>query len=217
MKLWSLLWHLITASLLSACIMPVTQQGAGGLPSRPASSAGCRESEGFLFTARFTLTLAVRPDEKTPRQFSGRLEWQRDAEGDQLFVADPFGRSLAVLRHPHASPYSLQLADGTTRSSDNPESLLDEALGASLPLAEMAAWVRACPNPGALVETDSAGRPVRARESGWLLAWRYADAPADLPSRFDASLESVLKLRLVFEHWDDHPTASPAVTPQDAS
>ncbi|MDR1351087.1 MAG: outer membrane lipoprotein LolB [Zoogloeaceae bacterium] len=222
MKLWSLFWQLITASLLSACVMPVAQHGASGANSRHASAdTSCREGDAFAFTARFVLTLVARPDEKTPRQFSGRLEWRRDAEGDRLFITDPFGRGLATLRHPRAGPFFLQQADGVEQSSDDPESLLDETLGASLPLAELAAWVSACPNPGALVETDAAGRPTRARESGWLLAWRYADddaaAPTDKPNRFDASLESVLKLRLAFEHWEERPTEeSPVAAPQDA-
>ncbi|MDR2626082.1 MAG: outer membrane lipoprotein LolB [Zoogloeaceae bacterium] len=224
MKPWSLSWQLITASLLSACVLPITQHGggAGGAPSRhvSAGAGGCREGRDFAFSARFALTLlATRPDEKVPRQFSGRLAWQRDAAGDQLFIADPFGRNLATLRHPHAGPFFLQQADGVEQSSTDPESLLEETLGVSLPVAELAAWVRACPNPGALVETDAAGRPTRARESGWLLAWHYADAdaaaPEDRPSRLDASLESVLKLRLVFEHWEEQ-TEEPAAAPQDA-
>ncbi|MDR0736603.1 MAG: outer membrane lipoprotein LolB [Zoogloeaceae bacterium] len=220
MKPWSLLWQLITASLLTACIMPAAQHGSGtgGAPSRQVG-ASCRESETFAFTARFALTLAARPGEKVPRQFSGRLAWRRDAAGDQLFIADPFGRGLATLRRPHAGHFFLQQADGVEQSGDDAESLLNEALGAPLPLAELAAWVRACPNPGALVETDAAGRPTRARESGWLLAWRYAEedaAPANRPSRLDASLESVLKLRLAFEHWEEHPGES-AAAPQDAS
>jgi outer membrane biogenesis lipoprotein LolB len=217
MRLWSLFWQLITAGLLSACIMPAAQHGAGGVPSRHVGpGASCREGEMFAFTARFVLTFAVRPDEKTPRQFSGRLAWQRDAEGDQLFIADPLGRNLAVLRHPRTGPCFLQLADGAAQSRDDLESLLEEALGVRLPLAELPAWVRACPNPGALVETDAAGRPARARESGWLLAWRYADdVPVNRPNRFDASLESVLKLRLAFEHWEERPAAS-AAAPRDA-
>ncbi|MDR0672184.1 MAG: outer membrane lipoprotein LolB [Zoogloeaceae bacterium] len=204
MKSWRLFWQLMTASLLSACVIPATQHGMGGASSRQVG-AGCREGEHFSFAARFALTLVARPGEKAPRQFSGRLEWQRDAAGDQLFIADPLGRGIATLRHSRAGPFFLKRADGVERRGDDPESLLDEALGAPLPLAELAAWVRACPNPGALVETDAAGRPTRARESGWLLAWRYADAPTDRPIRFDASLESVLKLRLAFEHWEAPP------------
>ncbi|MDR3158045.1 MAG: outer membrane lipoprotein LolB [Zoogloeaceae bacterium] len=217
MKPWNLFWQLITASLLSACVVPVAQHGAGasGAPSRH-TGAGCREGESFVFAARFALTLAARPDEKTPRQFSGRLEWRHDAAGDQLFIADPFGRGVAALRRQQAGRFFLQRADGVEQSGDDPEPLLNEALGVPLPLAELAAWVRACPNPGALVETDAAGRPTRARESGWLLAWHYADAPANRPSRFDASLESVLKLRLAFERWEAPSGEEPVFTPQDA-
>jgi outer membrane lipoprotein LolB len=215
MKLWRLFWQLMTASLLSACVMPVAQHGggAGNVPSRHVGAAGCRGTETFAFSARFALTLAARAQEKTPRQLSGRLEWRRDTAGETLFIADPFGRGIATLHREQTGAFVLQQADGVEQSSNDPQALLEETLGVPLPLAELAAWVCACPNSGALVETDAAGRPTRARESGWLLAWRYADTSAERPSRFDASLESVLKLRLAFEHWMESP---PEPASQDA-
>jgi hypothetical protein len=44
------------------------------------------------------------------------------------------------------------------------------------------------------------------RESGWLVTYRYEDGEGGesnpRPTRLDASLESVLKLRLAFENWE---------------
>jgi outer membrane biogenesis lipoprotein LolB len=203
------LWSLLTVSLLSACAVPPAQHTPSTLASRPNSgaSAGCRasaeasENDAFAFVARFHLTLAQGRQDKTERQFSGRLEWRRDVTGDHLLISDPLGRGVAALTHPVDGGFVLQLADGSQREAADPEQLLDEALGAPLPFSELAAWVVACPGPGALVEPDAAGRPWRVRESGWLLIYRYDDENALPPARLDASLESVLKLRLAFESW----------------
>ncbi|GHT96550.1 hypothetical protein AGMMS49545_21800 [Betaproteobacteria bacterium] len=198
---------LLTASMLTACAVPpspaLRPNADGGAGTRvQCQGAASAEHDVFTFTARFNLTLALRPSEKTERQFSGRLTWQRDAKGDHLLISDPLGRGIARLTHPVNGNFLLQLADGSQREAADPEQLLDEALGAPLPLAELAAWVVACPGAGALVEPDAAGRPWRVRESGWLLVYRYNDENAPRPARLDASLESVLKLRLVFENWE---------------
>jgi outer membrane lipoprotein LolB len=160
------------------------------------------ENAPFTFIARFNLMLAERPQDKTARQFSGRLEWRHNAEGDHVLVSDPLGRGIAALTHPVGSNFRLQLANGSQREATDPEQLLDEALGAPLPIAELTAWANACPGPGALVERDAIGRPWRVRESGWLLMYGYDDPNSPYPARLDASLESVLKLRLVFESWE---------------
>ncbi|MDR1889112.1 MAG: outer membrane lipoprotein LolB [Zoogloeaceae bacterium] len=203
------LFSLLTASMLSACIVP---SAPGVRSDSNASGAGARvncwkatetaKNNVFAFTARFNLTLAQRPQEKTERQFSGRLVWRRDAAGDHLIISDPLGRGIAALTHPVDGNFLLQLTDGSQREAADPEQLLAETLGVPLPLAELAAWVAACPGPGALVEADAAGRPWRVRESGWLMMYRYADESALRPVRLDASLESVLKLRLAFESWE---------------
>jgi outer membrane biogenesis lipoprotein LolB len=194
--------------MLSACVVPPSSISPIARPDGGASArAHCRaaakteQNAPFAFTARFNLVLAQRPQDKTERQFSGRLEWRRDATGDHLLISDPLGRGVAALTHPVGGRFVLQLADGSQREAADPEQLLDEALGAPLPFTELAAWVAACPNPGALVEPDAAGRPWRVRESGWLLIYRYDDENTPRPTRLDASLESVLKLRLAFESW----------------
>lgn len=205
------LLNLLTASMLSACVVPpspaLRANGANSADDGVGTQVNCQktaatENDVFTFTARFNLVLAQRPQEKTERQFSGRLTWRRDAKGDHLLISDPLGRGVASLDHPANSNFLLQLADGSQREAADPEQLLDEALGAPLPLAELAAWVAACPGAGALVEPDAAGRPWRLRESGWLVTYRYDDETSPRPARLDASLESVLKLRLAFENWE---------------
>lgn len=192
-----LIWSLLTAGFLSACAVPPARVGEG---IALAASAG---PGAFDLVARFSVQLLAAGEEGT-RQFSGRLEWQHGAAGDRLLFSDPLGQGVAELQRPPLGPVVLQMADGSRRESSDPDQLLADVLGVPLPLGELAAWVQARPGPGALVEPDALGRPWRVRESGWLLSYHYGET-ARLPSRLDASLDGVLKLRLSMESWESLP------------
>lgn len=193
----NLLWGLLTASCLTACAVPPTRVG-DDMAFQARSGLG-----PFDLTARFSLQLHPASGE-AERQFSGRLQWQHGPLGDRMLFLDPLGQGVAELQRPVQGPVVLQLANGSRREASEPDELLAEVLGTPLPLGDLAAWVQARPGAGALVEPDEQGRPWRVRESGWLLAYRYAD-DARLPSRLDASLDGILKLRLSMESWESLP------------
>jgi outer membrane lipoprotein LolB len=190
---------MLTAGFLSACVMPHTQVGEGV----------SQESAAFDLRARFSLQF--NPDDtpgnvKRPQQFSGRLEWRHEEKEDHLLFTDPLGQGVAQLRRPRQGWVELRLPNGERREAETIEQLLGSVLGISLPLDDLLPWMQARPGSGALVERDAQGRPLRMRESGWLLTYLYADDAARLPSRLDASLDGgVLKLRLFFESWDVLP------------
>lgn len=194
-----LIWSLLTAGFLSACAVPPARVGDG--LALAANSGG---TGAFELVARFSVQLLAAAGDEGGRQFSGRLEWQHGPAGDRLMFSDPLGQGQAQLLRPPHGAVVLELADGSRRESADPDQLLAEVLGVPLPLGELSAWIQARPGPGALVEPDAQGRPWRVRESGWLLTYRYADE-AKLPSRLDASLDGVLKLRLSMESWEALP------------
>lgn len=192
-----LVWTLLTAGFLSACAVPPTRVGEG-LARDVLSGPG-----PFHLVARFSVQLlSVGGD--AGRHFSGRLQWLHGAEGDRLLFSDPLGQGVAELLRPPRGEVVLLLADGTRREATDPDQLLAEVLGMPLPLGELSAWVQARPGAGALVEPDDRGRPRRVRESGWLLTYHYGES-ATLPSRLDASLDGVLRLRLFMESWEALP------------
>jgi len=194
-----LIWSLLSAGFLSACAVPSARLGDG-----LALATDTGGPDTFDLVARFSVQLLAAAGEEGGRQFSGRLEWQHGRAGDRLLFSDPLGQGVAELQRPQQGAVVLQLADGSRRESSDPDQLLAEVLGVALPLDELSAWVQARPGPGALVEPDAQGRPWRVRESGWLLTYHYGDG-ARLPSRLDASLDGVLKLRLSMESWESLP------------
>ena len=69
----------------------------------------------------------------------------------------------------------MTLADGTrVGASDWPE-LTDRALGAPLPVAGLAWWIRGWPRPGPAhtIERDPTGRAVVLRQDGWEIVYRH--------------------------------------------
>lgn len=191
------IWSLLTAGAVSACAVSEPRLGEGVVQQAQVGL------DRFDLTARFNLQLEPRQEGEV-RQYAGRLQWQHGATGDRLLFLDPMGQGVAELLRPDNGQAVLLLADGTRREADDPEQLLGDVLGTSLPLKEMTGWVQARPGQGALVELDALGRPRMVRESGWFLSYRYGEE-ARLPSHIDASLSGVLKFRLFVENWEVLP------------
>ncbi|MCL2020805.1 MAG: outer membrane lipoprotein LolB [Betaproteobacteria bacterium] len=154
--------------------------------------------EVFTLDARFSLTLASERGADTPGQFFGRLFWRHEAGRDEWLLSDPFGQGIARLVSQPDGGFMLE--QGGKEEFIGNEALEDK-VGFLLPLAELAAWARARTGPGAIVEYDASGRLKRARESGWLLTYRYANDADRLPSQLEASLEE-FRLKLAIERWD---------------
>ncbi|MDR2164143.1 MAG: lipoprotein insertase outer membrane protein LolB [Zoogloeaceae bacterium] len=191
-----LFWSVCTLGLLSACVAPQARIDTG------FARADSAVLVAFALKARFSLqfTPADAPVGQAPRHFSGGLEWRHQPEQDEMFFLDPLGQGVARLRR-NAEGIVLEQANGGRRTADSADRLLEEALGVALPFDDLLAWIAARPGPGALVERDEQERVRRVRESGWLLAYQYTDDQR-LPARLDASLDGMVKLRLVIESWE---------------
>jgi outer membrane lipoprotein LolB len=192
-----LLWSFLVMGILSACVVPQARIDAG-LEGEP-------DYADFDVKARFSLqyTPPASAANRAPQQLSGRLEWAHVAGGDQLLFMDPLGQGVARLERQRDGTVRLEHANGKTeeKAAGQADQLLEAALGVPLALDDLLAWMRARPGPGARIETDATERPIRVRESGWLIFYQYGDT-ARLPSRVDASLDGVLKLKLAIESWD---------------
>jgi outer membrane lipoprotein LolB len=187
-----LLWSLLGVGLLTACVAPRAWID-GGLEQG--------EDPDFDLAARFSLRYTPPADaSNAPRQLSGRLEWRHRAEDDRLLFMDPLGQGVVQLERGRDGRARVEYANGQTEEAGQADQLLENALGAPLPFTDLLAWVRARPGTGARAEHDDQGRPLRVRESGWLIFYQYHEA-ARLPSRVDASLDGVVQLRLLVDAW----------------
>lgn len=178
--------------LLAAC--------AGTPPARPGGREQIRD---FALEARFALR--ITPPGQAPQSSGGRLSWEHKNGEDRLLLANPLGIGLAEIEIGPGLA-RLRTGDGKQFESTDPDTLIAEITGQSLPVSRLPAWLLGKTDRQTPVERDGAGRPGRFVEAGWQIEYDYADGSADaLPSRLTLSHETDIELRLRIEEWKDAP------------
>lgn len=175
--------------------------GCAGVPREPMPLRN--ELRDFSLEARFALR--VVPPGGSPQSSAGRLSWTHAGETDNVLIANPLGVGLAEIEiGPQRA--RLRTGDAQFRESDDPEALMAEITGQSLPLRQFPAWLQARPAAGIVVERDLWGRSLRFRENGWRVEYVYDDeGPDALPARLILSLDEAVELRLRIESWKALP------------
>jgi outer membrane lipoprotein LolB len=168
-------------------------------PMRAPTDAPRPAVRDFTIEARFSLRLEA-PDQRE-QSASGRLTWQHQVTGDRLLLADPLGQGVAELESDPAGA-RLRLASGRESRAADADSLLRDALGYSLPVARLPAWLLGRASPAGTLRRDAQGRPLALDEDGWRIAYAYDDDRADaLPARLTVLRQGELELRLRIEEW----------------
>jgi outer membrane lipoprotein LolB len=178
---------------------------AGGLLAGcagvPPDLGATREQVGdFSVDARFALR-AGGPDGK-PLSSGGRLTWEHRSDSDRVLILSPFGTGIAEIESGPGGAV-LRLADGRTRVEADPDALIEEVTGQRLPVRRLPYWLL---GRATGVERDGSGRPLRASEAGWQIAYTYGDdAPGALPAGVTVTRGSEVELRLRLEEWRQAP------------
>jgi outer membrane lipoprotein LolB len=147
---------------------------------------------------RWALTgrLGIQTDTQS---LSGNLNWQHHPDFDVIVLATPLGQGVArIERRP--GEVVLEIPNQPPRRASDAETLMQDALGYALPLAGLASWVQARPDPRwpADVTRDAAGRVERIVQDGWTVEYlQYAD---NRPRRLSLTRDK-LELRLVMDTW----------------
>ena len=131
---------------------------------------------------------------------SGRFVWTTDGRAVELSLLDPLGQTVAFVR---ASPgrSSITFRDGRRVDGDTPEELTERALGWTVPLRGLGAWLGGRPDPSRPATTLADGRIA---QDGWTVGFqRDADAAVDAPpKRIDLRFPgppAEIELRLVVD------------------
>ncbi|MCA3181828.1 MAG: outer membrane lipoprotein LolB [Burkholderiaceae bacterium] len=82
-----------------------------------------------------------------------------------LEVASPFGQTIATGRRAPDGASTLTLSDGRRLEAPSLDALLERALGLSLPIERLPAWLD--DRFETVLERDAQGRPSLAQDSGW--------------------------------------------------
>jgi outer membrane lipoprotein LolB len=106
---------------------------------------------------------------QAPEAIQGGFVWRDTPAQLTLDLTNPFGSILARVT-VQSSGATLERATGEVIQTMTPDSLVDQALGQSIPVQGLRAWLRTQqkPQPGMRVlERDAQGRIVSFEQEGW--------------------------------------------------
>ena len=134
---------------------------------------------------------------------SGTFTWQQHVDGSfDLHLSGPLGMGAMAISGTEKL-MQVKTSKGSYSSAD-PQGLIYQQTGWTLPIAGLRWWVLGLPSPRstAHVELDGAGRAMSIDQDGWHLAYsEYQDVGGRvLPRRFDAS-SGEARVKLVADRW----------------
>ncbi|WP_423185682.1 lipoprotein insertase outer membrane protein LolB [Alishewanella sp. d11] len=175
------------------------------IPETAASLAPAQREQQLNAMQQFTLQAAMNV--KSPAEsITGSLRWQQlSAETYQARLANMLGISLFELRQAQGIT-ELQVRGERYQAAD-PSSLLWQLAGWSIPLHDMALWLRGLPGDTATEQQyDNAGRLVRftlidSTGIRWQLSYQsFFNDPLALPRVLQLQSEDT-QIRLVIRSW----------------
>lgn len=173
----------------------------------PEASAWDRHRERIAAIEHWTLQGRVAV-ETGKEGWNANLTWDQHADRYALRVVAPLSQGTFELEGD-AEGVTLRTAENETLTAEDPQVLMQESLGWSLPVAGLKYWVRGVPAPGRPFEQltlDEAGRMTDLSQDGWRVSvLRYKRVgDRDLPDKVFLQNDPV-KVRLVVGQWQLQP------------
>lgn len=139
---------------------------------------------------------------------SANLRWQHIARDYMLDLSGPFGQGRMLI---NGSPkrVTLQQPGSAPLIADSAEALIYQTTGWTLPVAQLAYWVRGVPAPHqpiARMDHDESGLLAHLEQAGWHIHYQnYTTipakaAPVQLPGRVIAEYGDI-RLTLIIRQW----------------
>jgi outer membrane lipoprotein LolB len=145
--------------------------------------------------------IAVRT---TQDAWQANLVWEHDGKQDRLRVSGPLNQGMVSIVLQEDLIF-INEGNGVERVSRDPDALLTEKLGFSVPLANLRYWILGVPAPfeeSTAMELDPAGRLRHLRQSDWSLDFErygYWDG-ISLPQKI-LIRNSELRIKLFADEW----------------
>ncbi|WP_189574980.1 lipoprotein insertase outer membrane protein LolB [Marinobacter zhanjiangensis] len=205
---WKPCAAIVLALFMAGCATVRQEPLPDGLTDQPPADWAERQASLQRFNQwQLTGKLAVRqPGESASAMIN---QWLQDNEHYQLALSSSFlGMGRTRLE---GSPgfIELELPDGETYSSSDPQGLIYAATGWELPIEALVWWVRGLPSPEGdfRLAFDPQGDLAQIEQSGWTIRyerWRdFVDGQPSLPARLTARKGEKL-VRLVVSSWQPH-------------
>lgn len=140
--------------------------------------------------------------------WSATMRWQKQGGAFQLRLIAPLGRGTYQLAGDEAE-VELIVPDGRRFTSSDPQSLMTEHLGWSIPVDGAQYWLRGVVAPGAPpsnIRRDEAGLLQDLHQSGWRISVlrRMRAGDFELPAKLYMHYRD-LKVRIVISAWKLEP------------
>lgn len=134
---------------------------------------------------------------------SAYLNWRQCGEVYDMRISGPLGQTVARI-DGNGAQLTVRLDGQAPVTTAEPEQLLQNQLGWSVPLRALRYWVRAEQAPGSQAELEGpAGQPTGLQQLGWqvrYLAWHQTGAVA-LPAKLTLRNDSGLQATLLINDW----------------
>jgi outer membrane lipoprotein LolB len=157
--------NLVSVRSIFGLIFAVVLVGLSGCATQPVGETAPEGS--LLRNGRF----AVKTEQanQAPEAIQGGFVWRDTPAQLTLDLTNPFGSILARVTVTSTGAM-LERANGEILQTMTPDRLVDQALGQSLPVQGLRAWLRTQqkPQPGMrVIERDAQGRIVSFEQDGW--------------------------------------------------
>ncbi|MGI9227820.1 MAG: lipoprotein insertase outer membrane protein LolB [Gammaproteobacteria bacterium] len=135
--------------------------------------------------------------------FRAGVRWRQQQHIFDIDLHGPLGRKVAVIKGKEGD-VQLTTSKGESYSAADPEDLMQDLFGYSLPVNGLRYWMRGIPDPQqkyASLELDKQGRLKQLNQAGWLIDYnRYHDGEPAMPA-FIKITNQVLDANIVIDHW----------------
>jgi len=156
---------------------------AGCASVRPANDLFAGVQDGDTTVTRYQGRFSARYTQgNTEQSVVGSFLWRERGTDVQLELMSPLGQTMAVVSQNQQGA-KLELPNQPPRRAPEVDTLMQDALGFSLPVSGLRDWLRARPAAGtpAHVARDAQSRPETIEQNGWTVhyvAWTD-DASSD--------------------------------------
>lgn len=135
--------------------------------------------------------------------WQANLFWEHDATQDRLRVSGPLSQGMVSIVIQQDLIF-INLGEGRTELSHNPEALLRERLGFSVPLPSLRYWILGLPDPARAYTTASGGGPWNGfQQSGWTVVLeRFLDVGSRLLPQKIRVQGGEVRLKIVADNWE---------------
>lgn len=203
-------WSMPATCRVLAVSMSIALSGCATLPSPPTQPVA--SSSAQQRTSRLQQTPAFSLEAKLAVQYAGkgytaRLEWQHDAQADQMRIYSPLGQQVALIQRS-AQAVTLTDQNGQQHTAADVAGLTERLLGWRLPLSGLSQWILGIPHAGSPYDATylEHGAPASLIQDQWQISYDdYRQTPINgtlehLPYTTRLQQQDI-RLKLVIQHW----------------